>query len=326
MLTTRRLIVAMLFLCIHAGVVSAGDDRDTLVSRDWDPALAMGTSARFAGGGELVSAPSAGHGAGGIAISASAGTAAVAAIDRIPPAAGRVGTESLIGKRDTQVRVYPGTAPASANALITFTANGKPGYCTGWFYGPNVLATAGHCVHEGKGGDWHANVTVYPAYDAGSAPFGSFPAANLYTSTGWRVDGNDQFDYGFIKLDTNIGDSTGYYGVWVKSGSLKGLPAIIAGYPDKKAPAKSLWLSTDVVRISKSRQIFYRNDTYAGESGSAVWLDRPVSKGLEDGPYAYAIHTSGTTVSPTSTSAYNSATRIDKTVFENMMLINNSAQ
>lgn len=293
-------VVMMLALLATAADVFAGDEHDALFS-----------------------APFSGSGVVGEAVTVDVGRVdemQQAAIGLIPPARGQMGAESLIGKRDTQVRIYAGSAPVRANALITFTVNGKTGYCTGWFYGPNVLATAGHCVHKGKGGKYHENVTVYPAYDAGAMPYGSYAAMNTYAPLQWQADGNDTYDYGLISLDQNVGNTVGYYGVWAKSGSLKGLPAIIAGYPAGKSPDKSLWMSSDIVRVSRSRQIFYKNDTYAGQDGSAVWLDRPVGKGLDDGPYVYAIHTNGTSSSPTSSSAYNSATRIDKSVFESMMM------
>jgi glutamyl endopeptidase len=314
----KGFVSVVLVLSLSGAQTAGAEEGGTLSPWQGEPV----SPSRIPGSRELFSPPFFGSGLTGDARGEGGGLTASlrAVVDTLPPARGNVGVESLIGKRDTMMRLYVSSTPATANALITYTVNGKGGYCTGWFYGPNVLATAGHCVHEGKGGGYHDNITVYPAYDAGVAPFGAHAAMGVYAPSAWRDGGNDDYDYGLIALEQNIGTSVGYYGVWAKSGSLKGLPAIITGYPSGKSPAKSLWASSDIVRISKSRQIFYKNDTSAGQSGSAVWLDRPVAKGLDDGPYAYAIHTYGTSLSATSTSAYNSATRIDKSAFENMMM------
>jgi glutamyl endopeptidase len=236
------------------------------------------------------------------------------------PASGKVGIETVIGM-DTRVRTYTTTYPARATALITFTG----GWCTGWFYGPNVVATAGHCVHSGgTGGSWSSNVRVWPGFDAGNAPFGSFPAKWLASVIGWVVNANEQYDYGVVKLNTNVGNTVGWYGFWWQSASLTGLPSVILGYPDDKSPAKSQWLSVDEVRVTQANQVFYKNDTFGGMSGSAVWQDRPPgSSGCANGPCAFAIHAYGLHGgSPHSN--HNHGTRITQAVFNNLVFWRNS--
>ena len=155
-----------------------------------------------------------------------------------------VGVESVLGT-DTRFRVYTNSYPAQAIALITFDG----GYCTGTFYGPNVLLTAGHCVHSGgKNGQWRANVKVWPAYNAGIAPFGVFGAKWIASVFGWTLNGDERYDYGVIKLHFNVGNWVGWYGTWWQAASLKGETSIIAGYPSDKFPAKSMWISADEVR------------------------------------------------------------------------------
>lgn len=62
-----------------------------------------------------------------------------------PLVLGAPGAETIIDV-DTRMRVADTRRyPAKATALITFDG----GWCTGWFYRPNVVATAGHCVHTG---------------------------------------------------------------------------------------------------------------------------------------------------------------------------------
>lgn len=235
------------------------------------------------------------------------------------PAGAKIGIETVIGL-DTRMRTETLTYPATATALITFDG----GYCTGWFYGPNIVATAGHCVHTGgPGGSWSTNVRVWPGYNAGSAPYGSYPAKWLGSVVGWTNHSLEQYDYGVVKLWTNVGYAVGWYGFWWQTASLNTLPAIILGYPGDKTPALSQWVSVDQVRVTQTNQVFYKNDTFHGMSGSAVWQDRPPgSSGCANGPCAYAIHTKplhGT--SPHSN--HNHGTRITQSVYNNLIAFRN---
>lgn len=142
-------------------------------------------------------------------------------------AVGAESIESVIGI-DERVLVNPTTSfPERAVALITF--NG--GRCTGWLYGKDIVAAAGHCVHDGgSGGSWKTNVVVYPGRNGSYSPYGSCSAKQLHSVQGWTVDGNQEYDYGAIKLNCSIGDTTGWFGYWWQSGSLDNLPSIINGY------------------------------------------------------------------------------------------------
>jgi glutamyl endopeptidase len=208
----------------------------------------------------------------------------------LPASGADNGIESVIGL-DTRERVYTTTYPARAKVLITFTG----GFCSGFFYGPNIVATAGHCVHTGgPGGAWRTNVRVYPGYNAGVAPYGSFAAKWLASVTGWTSSSNELYDYGVVKLNSNVGNTVGWFGYFGQLASLTGTPSVVEGYPGDKSPAKSQWTATDMVRSSSTEQIFYKNDTAGGESGSAVWHDRPPgSTGCSNGPCAYGIHAYG---------------------------------
>jgi glutamyl endopeptidase len=232
----------------------------------------------------------------------------------LPPVSGPIGTESVIGA-DTRIRTYTTYYPARAVALITFDA----GYCTGWFYGPNVVATAGHCVHSGPGGSWQTNVRVWPGYNAGSSPYGSYPAKWVASVAGWINSGDERYDYGVVKLSSNVGNTVGWFGSFWQTATLTGLPSTIVGYAGDKAPSKSQWLSVDLVRVTQDRQVFYKNDTFGGQSGSAVWQDRPAgSPYCANGPCTYAIHAYGLHGSAPH-SDHNHGTRIVQAVFNNLV-------
>lgn len=48
-----------------------------------------------------------------------------------------------------------------------------------------LVMTAGHCVHQGGGGQWYSNWQFVPRYRNGARPFGTFVAYQLTTRTAW---------------------------------------------------------------------------------------------------------------------------------------------
>uniref|UniRef100_A0A942SXW0 Peptidase n=1 Tax=Neobacillus citreus TaxID=2833578 RepID=A0A942SXW0_9BACI len=102
-----------------------------------------------------------------------------------------------------------------------------------------LVATAGHCVHGGKGGTWHENVIFIPKYSAGSAPYGEFQAARLRTFTDWMNEGPTargfNSDVAFATMYANAsGDlpvnKVGGHGL-LTGGSLGSFDGHIFGYP-----------------------------------------------------------------------------------------------
>jgi glutamyl endopeptidase len=227
------------------------------------------------------------------------------------PKSGPVGVESIIG-RDQRRLVSPTTGiPARMNVLITFVQSGRSSRCSGSMIGPDTVATAGHCVHSGgAGGRWSTNVVVYPGRNGSASPYGSCTARNLHSVAGWTREGRDDFDYGAIKLNCNIGRTTGWYGYFTTRGSLVGLRTEIWGYPGDKPLTQ--WRSRDRVRVSQTTRTFYRNDTVSGMSGSGVWYDRPGC-----GLCLMAIHAYGVYNGPPF-DTNNHGTRITRSVYRNL--------
>ena len=87
-------------------------------------------------------------------------------------------------------------------------------------------------------------------------------------SAAGRSSGDDRYDYGAIKLNCSIGNTTGWYGYFWTSASLNGLPTIINGYPGDKPLTQ--WRSSGLVRVTQAQRVFYQNDTLGGQSGAPV--------------------------------------------------------
>jgi len=230
-------------------------------------------------------------------------------------APGGIGVQSVIGP-DGRVRVDPTTAyPARATVYLTRTTDGvnQQRWCSGWLYAPDMVATAGHCVHGGKGGNWvpGGELRIWPGRNGDSAPYGFCTARQLHSVVGWVENGDPRYDYAAIKLNCTVGNTVGWYGWWWQTASLNGQPTTVSGYPSDK-PAATQWTHSDQVRSTQDRRVFYQNDTYHIQSGSPVFQFRP------DGPYcagfcSMAIHAYG------SDGTNNSGTRIVEAVHNNLV-------
>ncbi|MDM4718855.1 hypothetical protein QTQ03_04305 [Micromonospora sp. WMMA1363] len=75
-----------------------------------------------------------------------------------------------------------GTASCSASTV----ASGKR----------RLVMTAGHCVHQGRGGQWYSNWQFVPRYRSGARPFGTFVAYQLTARTAWVNSGSFDEDMG----------------------------------------------------------------------------------------------------------------------------------
>jgi len=231
-----------------------------------------------------------------------------------PPTTAPIGIETIIGP-DERVKVTTTTTyPERAVVLITFDG----GRCSGWLYGRDIVGTAGHCVHDGGStGNWRQNVRVYPGRNGSSMPYGSCSAKRLHSVVGWTRDTNEKFDYGAIKLNCSIGDTTGWFGYWWQTASLLSTSTTIGGYPGDK-PLEH-WRSTDRIRVNDADQAFYFNDTLGGVSGSATYVNRPSGSPFCSGYCVMSIHAYGLHGSSPH-SDHNHGTRITQAKFNNLKM------
>ena len=221
--------------------------------------------------------------------------------------------ESVIGQ-DERRQISPADSfPWRVHASLRITAaDGARFVGTGFFIGPRVLATAGHCVFlqsanpSRKG--WVRSIDVMPGRDGDDLPYGRATATRFYTVRGWADDGDPEYDYGAIVLDEPLGRRTGWLALGAYSDTtLRGLTGNLSGYPADK-PSGTQWYMARRIQDVGTRKVFYDIDTFGGQSGSAVYRIRGGNR------YAFGIHAYGTGGSP-----FNSATRITRPAFDNLL-------
>lgn len=108
----------------------------------------------------------------------------------------------------------PEVPPYSFSGRIFIKVGSQRGYCSGTAINSpsrQLVLTAGHCVNAGAeafGNRWYRNLLFVPAYTAGKAPLGAFPArrSKVFAPLQWRRHNNHGFDVGaFLTHPNNRG-------------------------------------------------------------------------------------------------------------------------
>ena len=222
-----------------------------------------------------------------------------------------VGLETVHGP-DNRVQVNAtGNFPWRMHASLGITAADGSGWIgTGWFIGPHTLVTAGHCVYIKNSGvagrdGWVRSIAVMAGRNAQQLPYGVVTSKSFRSVRGWAETGDENYDYGAIIIPTNLGDSTGWFGLGVYSDAdLMASTANISGYPGDK-PSGTQWYDSHQVASVTASKVHYDIDTFGGQSGSAVY------RIIGGKRYGIAVHAYGGATT-------NSGTRISTSVYNNM--------
>jgi V8-like Glu-specific endopeptidase len=129
-----------------------------------------------------------------------------------------------MARRRLGAGTLPGTAlPASPSRGVHYSGGGPIAATTGVLYvtiagsdyacsgsvvrslSRDLVVTAGHCVHGGRGGMFAQNVVFVPGFRYGTAPYGLWTARYLTTTPAWAVRGDFNADTGFVLLNTRAG-------------------------------------------------------------------------------------------------------------------------
>ncbi|MER8186198.1 trypsin-like peptidase domain-containing protein [Kitasatospora sp. NPDC094015] len=157
----------------------------------------------------------------------------------------------------------PYTRYAASGKVFMTAPNGGTGQCSATVVADparpgrsNLVWTAGHCVHEGKGGDWFKNLIFVPAYNSSGAasgghkatlaevaPLGQWWADNVITSPQWTAEGGhagnsaNQYDFAVLRVhdadgsDRSLEEAVGSaVPVWFDA-PREGLSVSAWGYP-----------------------------------------------------------------------------------------------
>lgn len=186
---------------------------------------------------------------------------------------------TLFGE-DKRQQVEDSTQPpysAVCKLLITYQ-NGTHGEGTGFIYGENVLATAGHVLYDTseKRGGAPQSIEIIPGADGEERPFGSYlavPGENscFYTPEHWRSQQDWRYDYGVIALQEPFAPETGQLDLGhyedYRDDALQGAQLSILGYD---AGSCLPLLAQGKVQEVRRFDLLYQIGILPGQSGAPV--------------------------------------------------------
>ncbi|WP_315525750.1 trypsin-like serine protease [Corynebacterium durum] len=162
--------------------------------------------------------------------------------------------------------------------LHATTQSGGSSYCTASLISKDTVITAGHCVAKGQS-KW----TFAAGENKGQQPYGTAAAKQIWYDKKYGENGHD---WAVIKLDSAVGEKTGWFGMNVPdTQKLVDQYATVIGYPGDK-DGDTQWADRNKVMKVTDRQVVYQTDTFNGQSGSSV---------VNDTSTIFAIHTGGKT-------------------------------
>ncbi len=212
--------------------------------------------------------------------------------------------------RDDRKRVF-NTRPYPWRTLCKLeitAANGRRYGCSGALIGPRTVLTNGHCVYMHDNGGWVRRIRVIPGKNGGSNPYEYADSSFFHSVKGWTNHRSSNYDYAVIVLPSNkkLGNRVGWMGLANLSWAhLMGLRVNNSGYPGDKPYGTQWWNANNVLAVT-SRRVYYRLDTFGGQSGSPVWRYRNGQR------HIVAVHNTGGAV-------FNGSVRIVRPVFNNLV-------
>ena len=198
-------------------------------------------------------------------------------------------TRSIIGD-DGRIMITDRTAyPYSA---ISYLDIDYPCGCTnegtGFMASKNCMLTAGHYIICPNHGTEASTITAYFGYQSNSnywfMAVATSSTAVIYHDP--EFTGSEKnYDYGYVVFNTDVGNTTGWFGLAARNNStLNGIWISVSGY-DQSVLKRSDGTITSV----STKRIKYDADTATTQSGSPVYFNDPTYGNL-----VVAIPTHGT--------------------------------
>jgi glutamyl endopeptidase len=189
--------------------------------------------------------------------------------------------ESIVNREDGRTRVVDTTSNPyrfHGHLIIRFE-DGKEAYGSGTIVGRHHVLTAGHNIFDAKRG-WARSIKFVPGKNEGISPYGELNGTRIYTFNEWVKYRSVCHDMALITLDKSIGRETGKAILCL---STKGRDLLkekieVSGYPGDKNPSLDptkwqMWTMSGKVKEYDCHRIFYKIDSYKGQSGIGILMN-----------------------------------------------------
>ena len=162
---------------------------------------------------------------------------------------------------------------------VFFTRGGADYVCSGSMIPSkhhSLVLTAGHCVTMAK--KWDSKFTFVPYYRDGRAPYGTYPAKKMWTTSQWYGHNNNlsyafQYDIAMVTTYTYKGHYPGSYTGWNAIAFSKGTKYKVAAYgypaePPYSGEYQRYWRAT----TKKFHYGLYMKSGLTGGASGGPWL------------------------------------------------------
>jgi glutamyl endopeptidase len=138
------------------------------------------------------------------------------------------------------------------------------------------------------------SATFAPGRNRGTDPYGVCDVESAWAPDEYRLNGTVTYDFAVLNLAADcdtIGEQTGTFGLFARSGSFARVRSTVQGYPGEAVFGTQKRMRGKIFR-SQMRLVFYPMDTSGGQSGSPLWKQK--ASGDCVGPCGLAVHGYGT--------------------------------
>ena len=125
--------------------------------------------------------------------------------------------------------------------------------CSGTLVDPEVVLTAGHCIHDQDLGGWADEVWVYPGWDGSergalAEHYGLAKGRRMHATEFWTADEKYEYDVGEVTLTRAVGMLTGWLGWAWGRGCSESTSRFYgnASYPEESCGSGRLHSGTDM--------------------------------------------------------------------------------
>jgi V8-like Glu-specific endopeptidase len=178
-----------------------------------------------------------------------------------------------VGPRPTQRRPGLTIASTRVGALFYHDVNGGH-FCTASVVDSphrDLLVTAAHCIHGGRGSGYRSDIVFVPDYERGHTPLGVWTPKLLLVGSRWADNSDPDMDIGFIVLQPNAGkniaDVLGANRLAVNRGFTEKVQ--VTGYPaDSRLPVTCV----NTTSRQSATQLRFACQGYPDGTSGSPWL------------------------------------------------------